>query len=821
MIPEIAYLAAYTLVCDEKIYDEEWVVLEQFIEDFSLDEVVRKNVIAILGDADDKPTLEKVISGLGKATSEEKESAINLSVNIAFADGLYGEQEKQFLRSVIKKLKLPTNSLKKFEKEAESKQWNDDKIELTKQKKGAWLYRFLSTIGSKQFSEKMEDRYRKCLLSGSGYADSVRQMRVIASEDIVYSRQAITSMTNQLEDFIKVLNAKSASIKDFFGEIAPESKEKLGDVDEQLDELKKNISFIANSIQSEAQETLKKKEEAIDRFTISFMGRTKAGKSTLHSVILGGINREFIGKGMERTTRYNRVYQWNGIRIIDTPGIGAPGGKSDVEIAKSVIEESDIICYLVTSDSIQETEFNFLAELKNQNKPVIILLNKKENFDRTKSSREKFLNDPLLWYTCKDKDDIQGHIDRITEYVHKNFSNVYLKIYPVQLKAAQLALTEENPVLKKKYQEGSRINHFLDEIRVQILQVGNLKRSQTILNGTLYRFYDSSEKLSAYYTSLVKLRDMYKTKGKETVDKIKEVGEKAEESLRKGLDAVFNSFIKGELLGFAQGYINNRKREDLERTFECFLESTGFKDKIRDRREKEIDNYKEQVKEIMNTFYEGMEFAFDSMKIDNVSVPGIFDTKFWVGQLGNIMIAVGTILAVSIPLVGVVVGVLGLVVCVISNFFKSKEQKIREAQEKLYDALSRGMLEYKEKIVGEMISEFSAIHKGVSCKVDALFNGLSDGLEEIIKQMKPLMNALKLNEDVLNKKYAARILNYCAQKTLVPLNDEDSFSALSVKHEFGKCMSISYPAASNLKISNEAISEILQEDIRIISTDKQ
>ena len=85
------------------------------------------------------------------------------------------------------------------------------------------------------------------------------------------------------------------------------------------------------------------------------MGRTKAGKSTLHSVILGGINKEFIGVGKERTTRFNRIYKWNGIRIIDTSGIGAPCGKTDTEIAKSVVDESDLICYVVTSDSIQES----------------------------------------------------------------------------------------------------------------------------------------------------------------------------------------------------------------------------------------------------------------------------------------------------------------------------------------------------------------------------------------------------------------------------------------------------------------------------------
>ncbi|WP_426273821.1 GTPase [Exiguobacterium sp. R-17] len=68
---------------------------------------------------------------------------------------------------------------------------------------------------------------------------------------------------------------------------------------------------------------------------MSFLGKTKAGKSTLHAV-LSGKGKDAIGVGKQRTTRNNRVYTWEGLRIIDTHGIGAPHGKSDEDIAKSV-----------------------------------------------------------------------------------------------------------------------------------------------------------------------------------------------------------------------------------------------------------------------------------------------------------------------------------------------------------------------------------------------------------------------------------------------------------------------------------------------------
>lgn len=820
MAPEIAYLAAYTIVCDEKIYDEEWVMLEQFVKSFAYDEECKRNILSIIGDTEDKPSLDSIISSLKNNFTEDKEIALQLSVRIAFVDGFYSDCEKRFLQDVAIKLGLQHSMLNKFEKEAEDMLSNQDQIELTKRKGGAKFYKFLSQFGSKRFSDQMLSRYRQCLLSGKDYADTIKKMRSIAAEDIVFSRNAIISLTNQLETFNQHLNSRSSSIKNHFEKLAYSNNDKAVDVDQHLDELKKSISLLTDDIRTEAQETLKKKEESIDRYTISFMGRTKAGKSTLHSVILGGINREFIGKGMERTTRYNRVYQWNGIRIIDTPGIGAPGGKSDTEIAKSVIEESDMICYVVTTDSIQETEFNFLGELKNQNKPVIILLNKKENFDRTQSTREKFLKDPLLWYTRKDKDDIRGHIDRITEYVQKHFSNVYLKIYPVQLKAAQLAIAEDDSSLKKKYLAGSRINQFLDEIRVQIQQVGILKRSQTIINGTLYRLYDGSEKLSAHYVLLKELLETFESKGNESVKKIKKAGEIAEKNLKKGLDAVFSSFINEDLLEFAQDNYDMGK-DDLNRELKHFVVSKGFENRMKTRMEKEIENYKAQVREILTTFSENMEFTFDSMKRIDINIGGVFDTKFYVSLGGGLIGLAGSIvllvLGASNPIGWVLTGA-GIVIGLISNLFKSKERKIKEAQEELYDTLSREFSKYQDDAVQKMVSEFAKIHTNVTNNVSLTFTSISDGLRQIIEHMNLLMKTIETNKTELNNIYAARILNYCAKKTVVSLDDEKALRTLSVTHEFGKRMEICYPGIKQLKINNKSISEILQEDIVFIST---
>ena len=132
------------------------------------------------------------------------------------------------------------------------------------------------------------------------------------------------------------------------------------------------------------------KELASKNFSIALMGRTKAGKSTLHSVMCDE-GEEFIGKGRQRTTRFNRVFTWNGLKIIDTPGIGAGEieGEKDTEIAYKTISQADIICYVVADDSITEEILKMLDEIAMFHKPLIVVLNHKDDINKKREKREQ------------------------------------------------------------------------------------------------------------------------------------------------------------------------------------------------------------------------------------------------------------------------------------------------------------------------------------------------------------------------------------------------------------------------------------------------
>ena len=196
----------------------------------------------------------------------------------------------------------------------------------------------------------------------------IQQCAKIANEDFKYSDKALRLTFTTLKD---LGNGIQQVIRDIQQKTIGQGKYQTAKgVADQLEQTRQSLSAEILHTLEEVREALQAKQRALNHFSIAFMGRTKAGKSTLHAVVTGE-GWEAIGIGKQRTTRYNRVYEWKNIRIIDTPGIGAPGGKTDEEIASSVIEEADVICYVVTDDSIQESEFAFLKLLKRKLNPSL------------------------------------------------------------------------------------------------------------------------------------------------------------------------------------------------------------------------------------------------------------------------------------------------------------------------------------------------------------------------------------------------------------------------------------------------------------------
>ena len=298
----------------------------------------------------------------------------------------------------------------------------------------------------------------------------------------------IESLLNQsrinLNDFVKL----SLSYEDF--------------TDTQLEkvlfEMIDSIDFQLNSGLQHMNDSLINKQKHLSRFTVTLFGRTKAGKSTIREALTNG-DGSSIGKGLQRTTRDIKEYEWNYLRIIDTPGIGAYEGDEDVAIAESVIDESDVILFLLTTDGIQESEFEKLAELKSLNKPIVILLNVKQDLTNN-IRRKRFLSN---WEHIVSRDGQLGHLDRIKNYTEKYLGIHRVKVIPIHAQAAFLSALDQNPFNKDLLYESSRIDQVKKELQEIVINEGTQHRIKTFLDAHIYYLNSLS---NVYWDSYRKIR---------------------------------------------------------------------------------------------------------------------------------------------------------------------------------------------------------------------------------------------------------------------------------------------------------------------------
>lgn len=554
---------AYISTADECIYDKSLVLINEYIIQNNISEESKIEMHKILGDTEDKISLESVLSNISDYDIEKIKEILYIGLKIILFDGYLSKSEEAIINNLLSKNNISESEYNIIKKNVENDIKKEEEFLIKENELGMvdnirkTVLSFLKNIPIKDIRDKLEKRYNSFLLNGPEYSEAINKTSNIAKVDLVEAKKVLISskdsllkldkkLENTLENLIKKMSKESNSKEDKEELLDDENKKEF---ENGLIELKNDISKIIHKNIKELEKALEKKERALKYYTISFIGKTKAGKSTLHSIITGTGN-EFIGVGKQRTTRFNRIYEWKNIRIIDTPGIGAPGGKSDEEIAKSIIDESDLICYVLKNDSVQETEFNFLKLIKDRNKPIVILLNVKENIEN-EARLKIFLKEPEKWYKRKDGKSLQGHINRIREYAKKHYSNEYFEIYPIQMLAAKMSNEEKYSDKKNILYKSSHIQDFLDNIRMQIIDEGIIKRSQTMIDGGVYIINYIYNILTNNNEKLNSMNNSFKKNKNNLMKKIEKSYQENKDTLEKYLKAAFKDLKDNKALEFA------------------------------------------------------------------------------------------------------------------------------------------------------------------------------------------------------------------------------------------------------------------------------
>ncbi len=135
--------------------------------------------------------------------------------------------------------------------------------------------------------------------------------------------------------------------------------------------------------------------------TIAFVGEYSAGKSSLISALTG---RRDLAISADIATDQCREYEWNGVRLIDTPGLWTERKDHDAR-TYDAIAKADLLVYCLTYSLFDTTtlaNFKELAFERNYQSKILLLVNKM-------SAEAGSVEDRIHHYTTSLQDSLAPH----------------------------------------------------------------------------------------------------------------------------------------------------------------------------------------------------------------------------------------------------------------------------------------------------------------------------------------------------------------------------------------------------------------------------
>lgn len=749
-------LCTYLIVSDEEIHSKELEFLSNF--SYTPGNECKQEAFKIMSDDKDKISLRVITDSLRLENYDSRLETIELLIHLATYDGFFHNKERKFILDTSNALELHLGEVHQLIVKFESN------IQIHYQEKKQSLY---SNVKEKFFKKLHDitdnDFFEESLLEGNTFVTKVKEIALKASNDLDLASEKMLSFNQTLEHNFREIEKFSNKIT------TVESQHQKDSILDFINKLNKDTkSDILTSIRKNT-EVLEKKKYTVDYFSIAFLGRTKAGKSTFHKVITGE-QTDDVGVGKLRTTRYNRIFNWENIRIIDTPGIGAPGGKGDTEIARSIIDEADLVCYVVTNDAIQETEFNFLTELKDKNKPIFIILNFKENLEHPKRL-ERFLKNPKAWLENKDDKSLNGHIQRINEMISKfNYDPTLIEVIPIHLLAAKLAKEDQHIKVNKDLLQGSNINHYNKLIKQTIFRNGHLKKTQNIIDGCNYQTSLAYRKTKNNISELENLLKETKLEKKELITYFDQESKKTKQAIILTINSIHNQ-IRTDLKQFAKDEYENK---DIGKAWQKLMNDKGYYDSLNLKIEGIMADFQKKILDKLKESLQDLSITITKLDIQHIDVDTT-DYKF----AANITFGVvgATLSTLAIANIwnpgGWILGAVAIGAFLVNFIFDSKDTRIKKAIDKVVNTIEPKINENEEKVVKNFEKAFIEPTQSLKNKLTITFDEMIEGLENILIVLKSINKQAKEHSDYFNKVLFFRSLEHMGKIKLNNLLTEE------------------------------------------------
>lgn len=747
---KIAYLlGCYMVIVDKEINQMEVDVLDNYLPLSKEDELYHQRM-QIFSDDEERMKLKDILDKLVMANYSvaQKTEIVTLLARIAYGDDYMASSELELLIKVGKLLKLDIGQIIEETQSESNKRIDSSQLSSLKR----FVGKMENTI-YQSFANSDKKSVVDMMLGGLGYSASIAQITEDAEKDLARVTRIIDDLNSMLnEEYNHLASIKPSSKK--------VSKEVLK-IEQIIQGIRGSFNEIIDNSLTSNRDVLDKKRRNIRYFTIAFMGRTKAGKSTLHKVITQQENDD-IGVGKLRTTRYNRSWYWNKLRIVDTPGIGAPGGEADTEIAKSIIDEADVVCYVVTSDSIQETEFDFFSTIKERNKPLYIILNVKSNLNQA-IRLKRFIANPDDWRLGDGPQSIKGHIERIHDKLDGKYNMDAVRIIPIHLLAAQIALSgEQDSKTSKILFEASNISEFTNSVKKEVQLSGSLKKSLSVIDGTSYQINTIWHKIYTDLKSLKEGNEVLKKKQAKNHMFFKKELAQVEQYL---MDIFKNTkeVFKNRASTFASEHYDD---EEAGKAWSNDAVVKSINKRLEQQIQERFNDLNEKIKSELEEMIMDMRISLATNNIgSNVSGESVTNTRL----AANVFVSViSATLFVWNPLGWsvAVLAVVGIIGSFLSSLFTSKSEKIRKATDKLrkqlYDSIDSGIDKNLKQVLENTRKSINDTYKSI----DSVLKAYTKNADDIITDMDRLVKQVQEKENAINSLVSLRILDFVGKNPI-------------------------------------------------------
>jgi len=582
---------------------------------------------------------------------------------------------------------------------------------------------------------------------GASYKEALRICEQVAVEEHATAREALdgaATLVSKLKQELSQAGKKQRGRGDA-------SDEALG----HLRDLEHKLDASATEALKAVRRSLDRKVERLAKFTVTLFGRTLAGKSTIREAITHG-DGGTIGKGAQRTTRDIREYEWNKLRIVDTPGIGAYDGEADRDLALSVVDESDLLLFLSSSDGIQESTFKGLKALRSQNKPVVFVLNVKLNLEIPVNLR-RFLRNPDKHMGRK---AVQGQINRIEKLARDELGMRRTKIVIIHAQAAFLATREKDPAVARKLHAASGIDRLLDALTAEVRHRGPVRRLQTFLDGTTCHLLDLEELLVEQAKLLSRsgryLRDKFGELDKWLDSYIGSVNQRIEHEanvLFRPLRASISSFVD-----------DNIERSDVGRRWRSRVEALGIDNWMSRTQQQLLDEVQGRLRDFHREIDVEAELT-SALKVSGPAQYDPWDVKQTLRRTSAAGAALAGVAGVAIMIgganfwnpVGLIAGAVSLVALGLSWLFGDREKDLQRGKARAAAQLRDQVDNMERKVANQVKTWFYKnitrnLVRGIRVDTRVLYGGMFSISDSLRGASRKLRSAVEL----LNRRLVTR-----------------------------------------------------------------